>query len=41
MVKDVAKMLASTMKESMSRPTEPTAALSRREVLGGSEVSVA
>ena len=35
MVRDVAKMLASTMKESMSRPSEPTAALSRWEVLGG------
>ena len=35
LVKDVAKMLASTMKESMSRPAEPTAALPRWEVLVG------
>jgi hypothetical protein len=35
MVKDVAKMLASTMKESISRPAEPAAALSRKDVLVG------
>ena len=32
-------MLASTMKESMSMPAEPTAALSRRDVLVGAEMS--
>jgi hypothetical protein len=35
MVRDVAKMLASTMKESMFKPIESTAALACREVLEG------